>query len=72
MVVAGAGPAGSVAARDIARSGARVALIDALNQSQAIQNVMLDLVAGRQTYRGLKRRLLGTLEMGLMWRALTT
>ena len=27
-VVAGAGPAGSVAARDLARSGARVALVD--------------------------------------------
>jgi geranylgeranyl reductase family protein len=40
-------------------------LIDALNQSPAIQDVMLDLVAGRQPYRGLKRRLLGTLEFGL-------
>ena len=42
-------------------------LIDALNQSPAIQRVMLDLVAGRQPYRGLKRRLLGTMEVGLMW-----
>ena len=28
---------------------------------------MIDLIAGRQSYRGLKRRLLGTLEVGLMW-----
>ncbi len=47
-------------------------LIDALNQSPAIQHVMLDLVAGRQPYCGLKRRLLGTLEFGLAWRVLTT
>jgi geranylgeranyl reductase family protein len=46
-------------------------LIDALNQSPAIQNVMLDLVAGRQSYRGLKRRLLGTWEVGLMWQFAT-
>ena len=39
-------------------------LIDALNQSGAIRDVMIDLVAGRQTYRGLKRRLLGTFEIG--------
>ena len=43
-------------------------LIDALNQSAPIRDVMLNLVAGRQPYRGLKRRLLGTLEVGLMWR----
>ena len=47
-------------------------LTDALNQSPAIQHVMLDLVAGRQPYRGLKRRLFGTMEVGLMWRVLTT
>lgn len=45
-------------------------LIDALNQSAPIRNVMLNLVAGRQPYRGLKRRLLGTLELGLMWKVL--
>jgi geranylgeranyl reductase family protein len=45
-------------------------LIDALNQSDAIRDVMLDLVAGRQPYHGLKRRLLGTLEFGLMVRVL--
>jgi geranylgeranyl reductase family protein len=47
-------------------------LIEALNQSEPIREVMLNLVAGRQPYRGLKRRLLGTLEVGLMWKVLTT
>ncbi len=46
-------------------------LVDALNQSTGIRDVMIDLVAGRQPYRGLKRRLLGTLELGLMVRAFT-
>jgi flavin-dependent dehydrogenase len=46
-------------------------LVDALNQSADIRDVMIDLVAGRQPYRGLKRRLIGTLELGLMVRALT-
>lgn len=41
-------------------------LIEALNQSAAIRAVMIDLIAGRQHYAGLKRRLLGTLEFGLM------
>jgi flavin-dependent dehydrogenase len=45
-------------------------LIDALNQSAGIRDVMTDLVAGRQPYRGLKRRLVGTLEVGFMWRVL--
>src|SRR6185369_17430801 len=45
-------------------------LVDALNQSAGIRHVMVDLVAGRQPYRGLKRRLLGTLEVGLAWRML--
>jgi len=45
-------------------------LIDALNRSERIRDVMVDLVAGRQPYRGLKRRLLGTLEIGLMLRTL--
>lgn len=45
-------------------------LIDAIDQSPAIRDVMIDLVAGRQPYHGLKRRLLGTLELGLAWRAL--
>lgn len=46
-------------------------LIDALNQSGAIRDVMIDLVTGRQPYAGLKRRLLGTFELGLMLRVLT-
>jgi geranylgeranyl reductase family protein len=41
-------------------------LIEALNQSAAIRAAMIDLIAGRQHYAGLKRRLLGTLEFGLM------
>jgi geranylgeranyl reductase family protein len=45
-------------------------LIDALNESPAVREVMIDLVAGRQPYAGLRRRLLGTLEFGLMWRLL--
>jgi len=47
-------------------------LIDALNQSEGIRDVMVDLVAGRQTYRGLKRRLLGTFELGLALRVFRT
>jgi hypothetical protein len=46
-------------------------LIDALHQSAAIRQVMIDLVAGRQPYRGLKRRLLGTLELGFALRAIS-
>jgi geranylgeranyl reductase family protein len=46
-------------------------LVDALNHSHAIRDVMIDLVAGAQPYRGLKRRLLGTLEIGLALRVLT-
>jgi len=45
-------------------------LIDALNQSDGVREVMIDLVAGRQPYAGLKRRLLATLELGLMARML--
>jgi geranylgeranyl reductase family protein len=45
-------------------------LITALDESAAIRDVMVDLVAGRQPYRGLKRRLLGTFELGLMLRML--
>jgi geranylgeranyl reductase family protein len=41
-------------------------LIDALAESAAIRGVMVDLVAGRQPYAGLKRRLLTTFELGLM------
>jgi flavin-dependent dehydrogenase len=41
-------------------------LVDALKQSGAIRAVMVDLITGRQSYAGLKRRLLSTLEIGLM------
>lgn len=47
-------------------------LITALERSAAIREVMTDLVAGRQPYRGLERRLLATLELGLAWRLLRT
>ena len=45
-------------------------LMRALGQSQSVRNVMVDLVAGRQPYGTLRRRLLGTLELGLAWRLL--
>lgn len=41
-------------------------LIGALQSSQRIRDVMADLVAGTQGYRGLRRRLLATGEFGLM------
>ena len=41
-------------------------LLRALQSSASIRDVMADLVAGEQQYRGLRRRLLGTLELGLM------
>jgi geranylgeranyl reductase family protein len=47
-------------------------LIEALERSEAIRRVMADLVAGRQSYAGLARRLLGTLELGLAGRLLAT
>ncbi len=40
-------------------------LVDALNRSEAVRGIMGDLVAGRQEYRSLRRRLLATLEVGL-------
>jgi geranylgeranyl reductase family protein len=43
-------------------------LIEALNRSGAVRDVMIDLAAGRQPYRGLKRRLIRTWEIGLMLR----
>jgi flavin-dependent dehydrogenase len=46
-------------------------LIDALNRSQRIRQIMLDLIAGRQGYAGLKRRLLRTFEISLMIEMLT-
>jgi geranylgeranyl reductase family protein len=47
-------------------------MMRALMQSAAVRAVMADLVAGRQSYKTLKWRLLNTLELGLAWRALTT
>jgi geranylgeranyl reductase family protein len=41
-------------------------LLRALVQSAKIREIMTDLVAGRQSYRGLRRRLLGTLQFGLL------
>jgi flavin-dependent dehydrogenase len=45
-------------------------LIQALQHSPAVNEVMADLIAGRQTYIGLKWRLLRTLEWRLAWQAL--
>ena len=47
-------------------------LIHALERSAAIRGVMTDLISGRQTYAGLKWRLLKTLEARLAWRAVIT
>jgi flavin-dependent dehydrogenase len=41
-------------------------LLRALQSSAPIADVMGDLIAGRQTYRGLRRRLLSTFELRLM------
>ena len=43
-------------------------LVHALNRSERVRDVMVDLCAGRQPYSGLKWRLLGTLEVELMLR----
>ena len=45
-------------------------MMRALQKSAAIRTVMADLIAGRQSYTTLKRRLLGTLEVGLAWQLL--
>jgi geranylgeranyl reductase family protein len=50
------------------RPGFARLLVDALRHSDAIRRVMADLVAGRQSYDGLKWRLAKTLELGLAWR----
>jgi geranylgeranyl reductase family protein len=47
-------------------------MMRALTESSAIRSVMVDLVAGRQSYASLKWRLLKTFEIGLAWRALTS
>ena len=42
-------------------------LLRALEESAVIREIMIDLVAGRQPYRGLRRRLLATGEFKLMF-----
>jgi len=41
-------------------------LVSALSRSSRVRSVMADLVSGQQTYEGLRRRLLQTLELRLM------
>jgi geranylgeranyl reductase family protein len=43
-------------------------LIHALQRSAAVREILVDLVAGRQSYLSLKWRLLKTLEIGLAWK----
>lgn len=43
-------------------------VLDGLARSASIRSVMVDLIAGRQSYRTLPRRLLATFEVGLAWR----
>jgi flavin-dependent dehydrogenase len=45
-------------------------LLEALARSARIRGIMADLVGGRQPYRGLRRRLLATREVGLALRLL--
>ena len=47
-------------------------MMRALHESAPIRHVMSDLIAGRQTYHGLRRRLLGTLEVRLIWDTLVS
>lgn len=42
-------------------------LVSALARSARVRAIMADLIAGEQPYRGLRRRLLRTFEVGLMW-----
>jgi geranylgeranyl reductase family protein len=44
-------------------------LVEALHRP-SIAAIMADLIAGRQTYHGLRRRLMRTLELGLAWQLL--
>lgn len=43
-------------------------MVDALAGSRRVREVMIEIMGGTQTYRGLKRRLLRTFEFGLAWR----
>jgi geranylgeranyl reductase family protein len=47
-------------------------LVRALKQSEGIRTVMADLIAGEQSYRSLKWRLVRTMEVQLAWRAFRT
>jgi hypothetical protein len=46
-------------------------MMDARRGSERICAVMADLVAGAQSYRGLKWRLAKTMEFGLAWQMLS-
>ncbi len=46
-------------------------LLHSLRSSPRVRRVMADLVAGTQTYRELKRRLVGTMEFALAWNVIT-
>lgn len=45
-------------------------LVEGLRTSAPVRAIMADLVAGRQPYATLKRRLVGTFEIGLAWQLL--
>ncbi|HVC20652.1 MAG TPA: geranylgeranyl reductase family protein [Vicinamibacterales bacterium] len=45
-------------------------LVDALAGSRRVREVMIEMMGGTQSYRGLKRRLVRTFEFGLAWRLL--
>jgi geranylgeranyl reductase family protein len=47
-------------------------MMRALRESESIRAVMADLVAGRQSYRTLRWRLVRTMEVGLAWRLLVS
>jgi geranylgeranyl reductase family protein len=47
-------------------------LMNALDEAASVRRVMADFVAGTQSYRTLKRRLLATMELRLAWLALRT
>jgi menaquinone-9 beta-reductase len=49
-------------------SGFSNLLVEALARSARVRDIMADLVAGRQAYRSLRRRLVATREVGLAWR----
>lgn len=49
-------------------SGFSELLVAGLERSRQVREIMVDLIAGRQTYRSLPRRLVRTWELGLAWR----